>query len=382
MSSASRPKILYLVTEDWFFVSHFLSVAKAAKARGYDVAAVTRIRDEGHAKTIREAGVTLISSQHERGHFGLRAMWDHVRFFRDLIRAEKPDIVHTISIRLIAIGGLAALLAGCRRRLYAITGLGLIGASTTLKARLVRKGIGLALRLPYGGRGVRYVFENPDDPRLLSLQGEAAKTLIVGGAGVDPALIDVAPMPPLPPLKMAIVARMVESKGIRVAVEAVRRARAQGANVELSLYGEPDPENPRSLSRDLLEGWTKEGNGVVWHGHTRDIPGVWKTHHVGLVPSRGGEGLPRSLLEAAAHGRCIVTTNTPGCALFTRNDVEGLVVPPGDVEALTQAFVTLAADPARVARYGEAARERIFEGFTTKAVAEKFVGLYDEMMRS
>jgi len=92
--------------------------------------------------------------------------------------------------------------------------------------------------------------------------------------------------------------------------------------------------------------------------------------------------VPRSLLEAAAHGRCIVTTQTPGCALFTRNDVEGLVVPPADVEALAQAFVTLAADPQRVARYGKAARERIFEGFTTKAVAEKFVGLYDAMMRA
>ena len=181
---------------------------------------------------------------------------------------------------------------------------------------------------------------------------------------------------------MAIVARMVESKGIRVAVEALRRARAQGADIELSLYGEPDPENPRSLSRDVLEGWTAEKIGVTWHGHTRDIAGVWRAHHVGLVPSRGGEGLPRSLLEAAVHGRCIVTTKTPGCALFTRDDVEGLVVPPGDVDALTNAFVTLAKDPQRVGRYGHAARERIFEGFTTKAVAEKFVGLYDAMMRA
>lgn len=373
----ATPKILYFVTEDWFFVSHFLSVAKAARAAGFEVTVATRARDAALAGRIREAGVAIVESAHRRGAFGPLAMARHVAEFRDVVRAEKPDIVHCVSLRLILLGGLAAKLAGVRRRLYAVTGLGLLGASRGARAAAIRRAVGLTLRGPLGGRGVRFVFENDSDAGLLGLPATPDRSLIVGGAGVDPQ--EAAPLPAQPPLKLALVARMVKSKGVDVAVEAVGLARAAGAEVTLDLYGAPDSHNPRSFDEATLRGWSQRP-GVVWHGHSSDVAAVWRSHHVGCVPSLGGEGLPRSLLEAASHGRAILTTATPGCRDFTRDGVEGLVAPPGDPRALAAAMIRLAADPALVARLGSAARERLSDGFTTQQVADKFVALYRAML--
>ncbi len=371
----SPPKLLFVVTEDWFFVSHFLSVALAAREAGFAVAVSVRVRDPALQRRIEAAGIRVVPSHHERGHFGPLALLGHVRGFTLMFRSERPDIVHLISVRLIVLAGIAAVLAGRSRRVQAITGLGLIGASTTFKARLVCTALGLLLRGPLGGRFVRYVFENREDPVLLGLAPVSPQVVIVGGAGIDPEREVQQPLPPLPPLRVALVARMVRSKGVDVAVKAMHLARAAGAPVELSLYGDPDPENPRAITAETLQLWSSEP-GVTWHGHASDIAAVWRDHHVVCVPSRGGEGLPRSLLEGAAAGRAVVTTQTPGCATFTRDGIEGFVVPPGDAEALADVFVTLAHDPALVARFAQAARDRVVAGFTTEQVSRDFVAIY------
>jgi glycosyltransferase involved in cell wall biosynthesis len=184
----------------------------------------------------------------------------------------------------------------------------------------------------------------------------------------------------LPPLKVAIVARMLWSKGIDLAVEAVRLARAHGADVELSLHGAPDPSNPKAVPEETLRGWSAQP-GITWHGPTRDAASVWRDHHIACLPSRGGEGLPRTLLEAAACGRAILTTDVPGCRTLVRDGVEGFVVPPDHAQALADALIGLAADPARVAEMGEAARARVLAGFTERHVMEAVKGLYVALLR-
>ena len=370
-----RARLLFVVTEDWFFVSHFLTVAMAARAAGFDVAVTVRVRDEALRSRIEAAGVRVIPSAHERGHFGPLAMLGHARAFASLFRAERPDIVHLVSVRLIVLAGFGALMAGVPRRVQAVTGLGLLGASRSAKARAARAALGRLLRGPLGGRRAHHVFENREDPALLGMDPEGRRVTVVGGAGIDPAREAAQPLPPMPPLRAAVVARMVHSKGVDVAVEALRRARAAGAPVELSLYGAPDPENPRTVSEDQLRRWSEEP-GVTWHGHAADVAAVWRAHHVVLVPSRGGEGLPRALLEGAAAARAVLTTATPGCATFARDGVEGFVVPPDDPEALADRLVTLAHDPALVERFAGAARARVLDGFTAERVAADFVAVY------
>jgi glycosyltransferase involved in cell wall biosynthesis len=172
---------------------------------------------------------------------------------------------------------------------------------------------------------------------------------------------------------------MLWSKGIDVAVEATRLARAAGADVELSLFGAPDPSNPKALREADLRAWSAEP-GIAWHGPSADVAAVWRGHHVACLPSRGGEGLPRTLLEAAASGRAVVTTDVPGCRRLVRDGLEGRIVPPGDPGALAAAFLALAADPAGVARMGEAARRRVLDGFTERDVMEGVKALYRGML--
>jgi glycosyltransferase involved in cell wall biosynthesis len=242
--------------------------------------------------------------------------------------------------------------------------------------------LGWFLRLILGGKRAAYVFENVDDPRRLGMRIGRRNLLIVGGAGVDPEQETVLPFPDRPPLKIAIISRMIFSKGIEVAVRAIGLARASGADVALTLVGSPDPGNPRTLTE--VELWRLcEAPGIEWVGRSNDIRSVWGNHHVVCVPSLGGEGLPRSLLEGAAAGRPIVTTNTPGCASFVRHGVEGLVVAAGDEDALAKAFVTLAQDCELVQRMGAAARLRVIDGgFTTQAVADSIIRLYGELVHA
>ena len=196
----------------------------------------------------------------------------------------------------------------------------------------------------------RYLFENTDDPREFGLANSPTVT-IVPGAGVDPQDFPPSPEPAAPPLKVAVVARMIDAKGIADAVAAVRRARALGAPVELDLYGAPDPSNRRSCSEAELRQWSAEP-GIRWHGATADVAEVWRTHHVAMLLTWYREGVPRSLIEAAACGRPIVTTDSPGCRDLVRDGQEGMLVPLRDVEAAARALVELAGNPDLRAQLG------------------------------
>ncbi|TDR90408.1 glycosyltransferase family 4 protein [Enterovirga rhinocerotis] len=378
MSGDRFGRLAFVVTEDWFFASHFLPMARAARELGLEVDVITRVRD--HASVIEATGARVVPLEAERRSLNPIAAGNAAGRLSAILKARRPDIVHCIALRSILVGGAAAAMARIDRRVYALTGLGYLGARPDLVGRGARAAIRTLLRGPLQSRGTRFLFENEDDPRLLGLDpADGSRVAIVGGAGIDPDIFAPAPRPPSPPLKVAIVARMLWSKGIDTAVEAVRIARREGADVTLSLYGAPDPSNPRALGEAQLRDWSRE-EGIAWHGPTRDAPSVWREHHVCCLPSRGGEGLPRTLLEGAACGRAVVTTDVPGCRRLVRDGREGLVVPPDDPPALARAFAELAGDPDRMAAMGEAARARVLEGFTERAVMEQVKTLYRGML--
>lgn len=379
-SATDRGRLVFVVTEDWFFVSHFLPMARAAVAMGLDVAVVTRVG--AHADAIRASGARVIPLQAERASFNLLALAGQVRALTAILRAERPDIVHAIALRSIVVAGIARRLAGVAALVHALTGLGFLGARGGAAASLVRLLVRRAVTGPLAGPGSRFLFENPDDPATLGLDpADASRVTIVGGAGIDPDALKPAPPPAMPPLRVALVARMLWSKGIDLAVEAVTRARSAGADVTLSLYGAPDPANPKAVPEATLRQWSARP-GIVWHGPTRDIAAVWAGHHVAILPSRGGEGLPRTILEAAACGRAVLTTDVPGCRTFVRDGVEGRVVPAGDADALARVLVALAADPARVAAMGAAARARVLDGHKEADVMAAVQGLYAACLRN
>ena len=365
-------KLLFFHSEDWAFCRHFLPMARAAHAAGFDVAVAVRVRD--HADRLAAAGCRVVPLEAERGSLGpLEILHSLARMIR-IVRAERPDVVHCIALRTVVLGGLAARLAGAPRLVLAPTGLGHLwienGPVERLARPITRWLIGRVLR----GTATRYVFENSEDPREFGLEPTGAEVTIVGGAGVDPAQIPLMPEPSAPPVKVAVIGRMLVPKGIAETVAAVRRARAQGAHVELNLYGEPDPSNRRSYSEAQLRQWAAEP-GVTWHGPTDDVARVWRDNHVAILLSYR-EGLPKALVEAAAAGRPMIASDVTGCREVVRDGIEGLLVPLGDVDAAARALVRLAGDAALRTRLGAAAHARFHERFTEDAVVRTMTQFY------
>jgi glycosyltransferase involved in cell wall biosynthesis len=370
------PKILYFAPEDWAFVSHFRPMAQAAHACGLQVAVATRVHR--HAAAIVDEGFALVPLQSRRGSLNpLALVWGLLEMVR-VIGAEQPTIVHCISLPMVVMGGLAARIAGRRRVILSVTGLGYVWIERGFAPAIVRT-IARRLFTYLANRpGTMCVFENAEDPRELGLDPSDARVVLVGGAGVDPLAFQCGPEPPWLPVRIALLARMIRPKGIAEAVAAVARARALGAAIELDLYGSPDPSNRTSYTEADLQHWAAEP-GIHWHGATGDVADVYRDHHIALLLSVR-EGLPKSLVEAAAAGRPIVATDVPGCRELVRQGREGFLVPLGDIEATAQALAALADDGALRQRLGAAARARFNERFTVAAVRAAFADLYRALM--
>jgi len=306
-------------------------------------------------------------------------MRDFVQALR-IIRAERADIVHCIAMRSVVIGGSAARLAGARSLVLAPTGLGYLWINHGFSSRVVRSIVRIVVGSWLRGPQTRYLFENSDDPREFGIGPKDSDITIVAGAGVDPATFPVGAEAVTPPMKVAVVCRMIQSKGVIDSVEAVRRVRATGAQIELHLFGDPDPANPRSIPQATLERWSTEP-GIRWHGRVSDVAQIWREHHVAMLLSHG-EGLPRSLVEAAAAGRPIVATDVPGCREVVRDGKEGILVPLGDVDAVARALTALAGDQALRQRLGAAANARFHERFTAAAVRQTVRDLYRSLVPS
>jgi glycosyltransferase involved in cell wall biosynthesis len=370
------PKILYFVTEDWFFASHFLPMARAARDAGFDIVVATRIDKD--AQRILDEGMRLVSLGGDRRSLnllaGARDIWGAFR----IIKTEKPDIVHSIALRPAVLGGIAARFANVKGLVIAPTGLGQLWVDDQLWVRMVRSMIRSVLVFCLRRPRTKYLFENGEDVSEFGLKPCDPDVTIVGGAGVNQRDFPVVAEPPTPPIKVALVSRMIAAKGIAEAVEATRRARAL-VPIELHMFGKPDPSDRRSISEEELQRWAAEP-GIFWHGRTDDVPAVWREHHIAIFLSYYREGLPRTLVEAAAAGRPIVTTDIAGCREVVRDGKEGFLVPPRDVEAAACALVKLAQDPELRTRLGAAANSRFRRRFSEEAVQEVVRELYQSLL--
>src|SRR5947209_2720355 len=347
-------------------------MARTARAAGFEVVVVARLRE--HAARIEAEGCRVVPLEGERRSLGvIEALRGFLRIV-SIVRAERPDLVHCIALRMVALGGRAGRMGGAQRLVLAPTGLGLLWSEHSFVNRIARVMLRAIVGQWLRGPQTHYLFENTDDPREFGLENSPAVT-IVPGAGVDPHDYGPSSEPPAPPLRVAVVARMIEAKGIADAVAAVRRARELGVSVELDLYGAPDPSNRRSCSEADLRRWSSEP-GIRWHGRTADVTEVWRTHHVAMLLTWYREGVPRSLIEAAACARPIVTTDSPGCRDLVRDHQEGILVSLRDIEAATRALVELAGDAGLRVRLGRAGHARFIERFTEAEVCRRVGSVY------
>jgi glycosyltransferase involved in cell wall biosynthesis len=373
---SSPPKLLFLVTEDWYFCSHRLALARAARAAGFAVVVATRVR--AHGEAIRSEGFALRPLAWRRRGDGLLGAIRAIRAIIGLYRAERPDIVHHVALKPVLFGGIARRLAFPRAAdrpavVDAVMGLGSGFSKTAPAARLRRRALGRALRLVAGSGASWVVAQNPEDRAALGI--DSRRIALIRGSGVDTSRFVPLPEPETSTLTVALVARMLRDKGVLEAVAAIRRLRARGLAIELLLAGPTDPDSANSLTEETLRALAAEP-GIDWLGPVTDVRTVWRRAAIAVLPSTYGEGVPKTLLEAAACARPVIATDVPGCREAVRAGETGILVPPDDVNALAEAIAELAVNPARRRAMGRAGRALIEQHFTDEIVARETLALY------
>jgi glycosyltransferase involved in cell wall biosynthesis len=357
-------------------------MARAARDAGFDVVVATRVQSHGEA--IRAEGFRLCPLAWRRRGDGIIGAGRALAAVAALYRRERPDIVHHVALKPVVFGSVATRLAFPRRaerpaRVAAVNGLGVGLAPGRALARIGRPILGWAVRLAATGGPV--IVQNPEDGAALARLGiDPARIVLIRGSGVDTAHFLPLPDPAGPIVTVALVARMLKSKGILDAAAAVRRLRAGGLAIELVLAGPTDPENRDSLDENVLSALAAEP-GIEWLGRVADVRTVWRRAAIAVLPSTYGEGVPKALLEAAACERAIVATDTPGCRDVVRSGETGLLVPPHDIGALAEALAALASDPARRRAMGRAGRLRVEREFGEGLVAREVAALYRSLLR-
>ena len=383
-AAGRRPKLLFLVTEDWYFCSHRLPVARAARAAGFDVLIATRVR--AHGDRIRDEGFALRPIGWRRRGDGLVGARRAISEIAGLYRAEQPDLVHHIALKSVLLGGIALRRAfpgseGAPVAIDSIMGLGSRFSAASFAARLRWPSLGIALRVSAGRDRGWVIVQNPEDRDALTTLGIPLQRIrMIRGSGVDCNHFRPLPDPDAVTVAVALVSRMLRDKGVLDAVAAIQLLRGRGLPVELLLAGPTDPDNRGSLTAETLASLTTD-LGVEWLGPIADVRAVWRRAAIAVLPSTYGEGVPKALLEAAACARPIIASDVPGCREIVRPGDTGLLVPPRDIQGLADAIAALAGDPMRRKAMGRAGRALVEREFGEDIVARETLAIYDTALR-
>jgi glycosyltransferase involved in cell wall biosynthesis len=376
--TSPAPTLLYFVTEDWYFCSHRLPLAVAARAEGFRVVVATRVRE--HGDRIRDAGLELVPLKLSRRSTNLATEFSSLAEIVKVYRSIKPDILHHVAMKPILYGSVAAMLTGHRRVINALAGLGYVFSSSDRRAGLLRPVIEVIYRWLLNRKGSRLIVQNADDLTLLSDRGIAdpRRAVLIKGSGVDLSRYEPSPEPAGLPL-VVLPARMLRDKGVVEFTEAARELKRAGVKARFALVGDPDPDNPAAIAASSLQAWVQEGVVEYW-GWRNDMAEVFRQAHVICLPSYR-EGLPKALIEAAASQRALVTCDVPGCRDVVRHQDNGLLVPARDSRALAGALRHLVENADVRTKMARRSRERAVAEFSLERVIADTLAVYREALR-
>lgn len=372
----SRPRLVLVITEDWYFWSHRLGLARAARDAGWQVVVATT--PGSLRQQIEAEGFLYYPLRLQRKG---RNPWGEVLAILDLMslyHLMRPDMVHHVAIKPVLYGSLAARLADVPAVVNAVVGLGYVFISGGVKHALLRTAVEWAYRLAFIGKRTRVIFQNPDDCNLF-LQHRIlreAQTVIIPGAGVNTRRFAPTPEPSGEPVVL-LASRLLWDKGIGELVEAARLLKRRKIAGRVVLAGLPDPSNPASIPIATLQAWHQEGI-VEWIGRRSDMPAVLAASHIACLPSYR-EGLPLSLIEAASCARPIVASNVPGCREIVQDGWNGLLVPVKDALALADALQTLLTDASLRQTMGQWGRELVLQRFAQELIIKQTLGVYQSL---
>ena len=374
----SKKKLLFIVNVDWFFVSHRLPIALKAIEAGYEVHLVCAITDK--AEYLESLGLIVHPFLFSRsGKNVIGELGSIVKLYQHVKRI-KPDLVHLVTIKPVLYGGIVARIAKVPSVVSAISGLGFLFVERKgLASRLLLSAVLFLYRLAMGHPNQKVIFQNPTDMNDLVAAGGVAndKVSMIRGSGVD---LHCYPMQPELSGKPVIImaSRLLKDKGVLEFVEAARLLKGNGIPLHFQLVGEPDSGNPESVMAEQLRDWQDEG-GVDCLGFRSDIPVLFSHAHIVVLPSYYAEGLPKVLIEAAACGRAVITTDMPGCRDAIEPDMTGVLVPARDAAALANAIECLVKNASLRQQMGRAGRDLAEREFSIDKVVVAHLDIYDEL---
>lgn len=374
-------KICFVTTEDWFFLSHFASRAKAAAENGFEVHVICRMgsvpaKDWPAKITPHHWEITRKSIN------PFSQLQSLIRLFR-LMVAVQPDILHLITLQAIILGGFAARMAGIKKRVNAVVGLGYIFVSGALLARILRPFTKLLLRLTLKTNGSFVILENEEDLEYLVLRGLARRqrAAVIPGAGVD--LLHYHP-PSEPrdkdePFTVLMASRLLLDKGIYTFLNTAKLAEKQGRDWRFLLAGGRDAHNPSSIAKSELEAFRAQINFRLL-GQRKDVPDLMRAADVFTLPTAYGEGLPKVILEAMASGLPVVASDVPGCRSAIVEGETGLLIPPSDPEALFEALDKLANDRNLRIKMGAKGLQRVKTSFADDIIFAQTLKIWQKVL--
>lgn len=371
-----RKKLLFLVTEDWYFCSHRLPPARAAQAAGYDIIVATRVGARG--ADISAEGFKLVPIDlQRRSRNPFRELAAIAQIVKIYLR-ERPDVVHHVALKPVLYGSFAAYLVRGPAVVNALAGMGFLFSSSSRLASVLRVVVSQFFRILLNGGRNLLILQNPDDEAMLVNGGlvAAKRVRLIRGSGVDVRRFSPTPETQTTPVVM-LPSRMLWDKGVGEFVEAACLLRARGATARFVLVGNGDPDNPASISEDQLKAWHDSGVVESW-GHCGDMPATLAQAHIVCLPSYR-EGLPKVLLEAAACGRPLIATDAPGCREIVRHGENGLLVPLRDAASLANAIEHLLGDADLRRAMGQRGRNRAVSEFSETMVAQQTLAVYREL---
>ena len=376
-ATITTKKVLYIFDQsDW---KSRLPVADLARAQHYEVTiALIGPKGEAHQGI---PGYRTVFIDAPIGQMKGRDLPAMIKQIRNIIASEKPDLVHTVTLKYAFVTGLAALPYKTLRKIYTLAGLGYLFRSHDLKAKIIRLLVGRLLKIVLRAKHAHLIFQNPDDLALMMRQGFAdsfASTLI-RGSGVDLSRFIPQPEPSSEEPLVLMPTRLVREKGVHIFVEAARLLKASGVQARFQIAGGETQHNPKAISREEMLDLTKDG-ATTWLGRVEDMPALLSQAAIIVYPSYYGEGIPRVLLEACAAGRPIITTDHPGCREAVKENENGLLVPIKDIKATARAIQDLLQDSEKRTAMGNASRRKAEAEFDIKLIAQKTIAVYETVL--
>jgi glycosyltransferase involved in cell wall biosynthesis len=367
-------KIIYVVNTDWFFISHRLSFAIEAKKRGYDVAIAAK--NTGRFKELEAQGFELFDININRsGTNPIKEIISIIKLIR-ILRRVKPTVIHNVTLKMSIYGSIATYFVQIDKVINAISGLGYIfTADRKIRAEKI---IFALMKFAFYKRGFSFIFQNPDDLQFfqnLNLNS-GNKFCLIKGVGIDLEKFNFPERKANSEITFILVARMLKDKGISEFITASKIVTLKYPKCRFILAGDIDKENPASFKREELIG-ELNGTQIEWLGHRADVIELLQISDVMVFPSYR-EGLPKSLIEAAAMGLPIITTDAIGCKECVEEGINGYLVPVGSTKLLADKMIKFLENPSLIQKMGKASRLKAEHEYSLSMIIEKTFELYDQ----